>query len=165
MNRIGRYEGVVRLVLLLVVLPAAVYRLSLGRTVALWGEVCRAERTIAEAETAPVQPDTSAAMLDTVELISGGGLLDLLERLVPDSSVRIVSYTPYLTREGDDFTLRTAEIVLSGGFVPLLQTLGAAERELSGCRLLSSGFKTLRRGRQTTLQLTLVIQQLTDKRP
>lgn len=104
-------------------------------------------------------------MLDTVELIAGGGLLDLLERLVPDSSVRVVSYTPYLTREGDDFTLRTAEIVLSGGFVPLLRTLGAAEREFSGCRLLSSGFKTLRRGRRTSLQLSLVIQQLTDKRP
>ena len=163
MKWLGKYEGVVRLVLLLVVLPAAVYRLSLGRTVALWSEVCRAERTIAEAEATPVQPDASAAMLDTVELIAGGGLLELLERLDPDSSVRIVSYTPYLTREGDDFTLRTAEIVLSGGFVPLLRTLDAAERELSGCRLLSSGFKTLPRGRQTSLQLTLVVQQLTDK--
>lgn len=163
MNRIGKYEGVVRLVLLLVVLPAAVYRLSLGRTVVLWGEVRRTERTLAEAEAAPVQPDASVVMLDTVELIAGGGLLDLLERLDPDSSVRIVSYTPYLTREGDDFTLRTAEIVLSGDFVPLLRTLDAAERELSGCRLLSSGFKTVRRGRQTSLQLTLVVQQLTDK--
>ena len=163
MNRIGKYEGVVRLVLLLVVLPAAVYRLSLGRTVALWSEVCRAERTLAEAESAPVQPETPAAMLDTVDLSAGGGLLDLLERHDPDSSVRIVSYTPYLTRKGDDFTLRTAEIVLSGGFVPLLRTLDAAERELSGCRLLSSEFKTLRRGRQTSLLLTLVVQQLTDK--
>lgn len=163
MNRIGRYEGVVRLLLLLVVLPAAVYRLSLGRTVALWGEVRRAERTLAEAEAAPVQPDTPAAMLDTVELIAGGGLLELLERLGPDSSAEVVSYTPYRTREGDDFTLRTAEIVLSGGFVPLLRTLDAAERELSGCRLLSSGFKTVRRGRQTSLQLTLIVQQLTDK--
>lgn len=163
MNRIGRYEGVVRLVLLLVILPAVVYRLSLERTVALWGEVCRAERTLAEAEAAPVQPDTSAAMLDTVELIAGGGLLELLERLDPDSSAEVVSYTPYRTREGDDFTLRTAEIVLSGGFVPLLRTLDAAERELSGCRLLSSGFKTVRRGRQTSLQLTLIVQQLTDK--
>lgn len=95
--------------------------------------------------------------------LSGGGLLELLERLGPDSSAEVVSYTPYLTREGDDFTLRTAEIVLSGGFVPLLRTLDAAERELSGCRLLSSGFKTLRRGRQTSLLLTLVVQQLTDK--
>lgn len=165
MNRIGKYEGVVRLVLLLVVLPAAVYRLSLGRTVALWSEVCRAERTLAEAESesAPVQPDTPAAMLDTVELIAGGGLLELLERLDPDSSVRIVSYTPYLTREGDDFTLCTAEIVLSGGFAPLLRTLDATERELSGCRLLSSEFKTIRRGRQTSLQLTILVQQLTDK--
>ena len=163
MKWLGKYEGVARLVLLLVVLPAAVYRLSLGRTVALWGEVCRAERTIAEADSASIQPDTPAAMLDTVELIAGGSLLELLERLGPDSSVRIVSYTPYLTREGDDFTLRTAEIVLSGGFVPLLRTLDAAERKLSGCRLLSSGFKTLRRGRQTSLQLTLVVQQLTDK--
>lgn len=163
MNRIGKYEGVVRLVLLLVVLPAVVYRLSLERTVALWGEVRRAERTLAESATTPVQPATPVAMLDTVELIAGGGLLDLLERLDPDSSVRIVSYTPYLTREGDDFTLRTAEIVLSGGFVPLLRTLDAAERELSGCRLLSSEFKTIRRGRQTSLQLTLVVQQLPDK--
>ena len=65
MNRIGKYEGVVRLVLLLVVLPAAVYRLSLGRTVALWGEVCRAERTLAETDSASIQPDTPAAMLDT----------------------------------------------------------------------------------------------------
>lgn len=118
MNRIGKYEGVVRLVLLLVVLPAAVYRLSLGRTVALWGEVRRTERTLAETDSASIQPDASVVMLDTVELIAGGGLLDLLERLDPDSSVRIVSYTPYLTRKGDDFTLRTAEIVLSGGFVP-----------------------------------------------
>ena len=157
MNRIGKYEGVVRLVLLLVVLPAAVYRLSLGRTVALWGEVRRTERTLAETDSASIQPDAS------VELIAGGGLLDLLERLDPDSSVRIVSYTPYLTRKGDDFTLRTAEIVLSGGFVPLLRILDATERELSGCRLLSSGFKTLRRGRQTSLLLTLVVQQLTDK--
>ena len=163
MNRIGRYEGVVRLVLLLVVLPAVVYRLSLGRTVALWGEVCRAERTLAEADSASIQPDTPAAMLDTEELIAGGGLLELLERLGPDSSAEVVSYTPYRTREGDDFTLRTAEIVLSGDFVPLLRTLDAAERELSGCRLLSSEFKTVRRGRQTSLQLTLVVQQLTDK--
>lgn len=163
MNRIGRYEGVVRLVLLLVVLPVVVYRLSLERTVALWGEVRRAERTLAEAEAAPVQSDTPAAMLDTVELIAGGGLLELLERLDSDSSAEVVSYTPYRTREGDDFTLRTAEIVLSGGFVPLLRTLDAAERELSGCRLLSSGFKTVRRGRQTSLQLTLVVQQRTDK--
>ena len=97
MNRIGKYEGVVRLVLLLVVLPAAVYRLSLGRTVALWGEVRRTERTLAETDSASIQPDASVVMLDTVELIAGGGLLDLLERLDPDSSVRIVSYTPYLT--------------------------------------------------------------------
>ena len=159
MNRIGKYEGVVRLVLLLVVLPAAVYRLSLGRTVALWGEVRRTERMLAEAEAAPVQPDASVVMLDTVELIAGGGLLELLERRDPDS----VSYTPYLTRKGDDFTLCTAEIVLSGGFAPLLRTLDATERELSGCRLLSSEFKTIRRGRQTSLLLTLVVQQLTDK--
>ena len=116
MKWLGKYEGVARLALLLVVLPAAVYRLSLGRTVALWGEVYRAERTIAEAEAAPVQPDAAVVMLDTVELIAGGGLLELLERLDPDSSVRIVSYTPYLTRKGDDFTLRTRSCFREASF-------------------------------------------------
>ena len=87
MNRIGKYEGVVRLVLLLVVLPAVVYRLSLGRTVALWGEVCRVERTIAETDSASIQPDTPAAMLDTVELIAGGSICwSALIRIAPSES-------------------------------------------------------------------------------
>ena len=97
MNRIGKYEGVVRLVLLLVVLPAAVYRLSLGRTVALWGEVRRTERTLAETDSASIQPDASVVMLDTVELIAGGGLLDLLERLDPDSSLLLTLVVQQLT--------------------------------------------------------------------
>ena len=39
MKRLGRYEGIARLALLLVILPVAVYRLSLSRTLALWSEV------------------------------------------------------------------------------------------------------------------------------
>ena len=50
MKRLGRYEGIARLALLLVILPVAVYRLSLSRTLALWSEVREGERTIAEAK-------------------------------------------------------------------------------------------------------------------
>ena len=161
MKRLGRYEGIARLALLLVILPAAVYRLSLSRTLALWSEVREGERTIAEADL--MQSATTPAALDTVELIAGGGLLDSLGRLAADAEVEVVRYSPYRTREGDDFALRTAEIVLSGGFAPLIRTLDRLERRLPACRFLSTEFKTVRRGRQSSLQLTILVQQLTDK--
>lgn len=167
MKRLGKYEGIARLALLLVVLPAAVYRLSLGRTVGLWSEVCRSERLIAES---PVDSLSSSGcggahstVLDTADRIAGGGLLDSLGRFLADGEAAVVRYTPYLTRDGDDFALRTAEIVLSGSFSPLLKTLDRLERSLPGCRFLSTEFRTVRRGRQTSLQMTLVVQQLTEK--
>lgn len=163
MKRLGKYGGIVRLALLLIVLPVAVYRFSLGRTVALWGEVREGERIIAAAEAAPVQPDASVAMLDTVELIAGGGLLDSLSRFLAGGEVAVVRYTPFLTRNGNDFALRTAEIVLSGGFAPLVRTLDRLERCLPDGRFFSTELKTVRRGRQTSLQLTIVVQQLTNK--
>lgn len=163
MKRLGRYEGIARLALLLVILPAAVYRLSLSRTLALWSEVREGERTIAEAKADPTQSAATPAALDTVELIAGGGLLDSLGRLAADAEVEVVRYSPYRTREGDDFALRTAEIVLSGAFAPLIRTLDRLERHLPACRFLSTEFKTVRRGRQSSLQLTILVQQLTDK--
>lgn len=163
MKRLGRYEGIARLALLLVILPAAVYRLSLSRTLALWSEVREEQRTIAEAVVDPAQPAAIPAALDTVELIAGGGLLDSLGRLAADAEVEVVRYSPYRTREGDDFALRTAEIVLSGGFAPLIRTLDRLERRLPACRFLSTEFKTVRRGPQSSLQLTILVQQLTDK--
>ena len=45
----------------------------------------------------------------------------------------------------------------------LLRTLDRLERSLPGCRFLSTEFRTVRRGRQTSLQMTLVVQQLTEK--
>ena len=36
MKKLGKYEGIVRLFLLLIVLPIAVYQLSLRSTVGLW---------------------------------------------------------------------------------------------------------------------------------
>lgn len=167
MKRLGKYEGVVRLVLLLVVLPLAVYRLSLRHTVGLWSEVCRSERLIAESpadslSSSAAGSDHSIAP-DTADRIAGGGLLDSLGRFLADREATVVRYTPYLTRDGDDFALRTAEIVLSGAFAPLIRTLDRLERSLPDGRFLSTEFRTIRRGRQTSLQMTIVIQQLTDK--
>lgn len=162
MKRLGKYGGIVRLALLLIVLPVAVYRFSLGRTVALWGEVREGERII-EAAEAGNERNAPAAVLDTAERIAGGGLLDSLSRFLAGGEVAVVRYTPFLTRDGDDFALRTAEIVLSGGFAPLVRTLERLERCLPDGRFLSAELKTVRRGRQTSLQLTLVVQQLTDK--
>lgn len=167
MKKLGKYEGIVRLFLLLIVLPIAVYQLSLRSTVGLWIEVCRSERRIAESRTDSVSLSAAGTVHsivpDTTDRIAGGGLLDSLRRFQADGKIAVVRYTPYLTRDGNDFALRTAEIVLSGTFSPLLKTLDRLERSLPDGRFLSTEFKTVRRGRQSSLQLTILVQQLTDK--
>ena len=75
MNRLGKYGGVSYLLLLIVVLPLAVWRLSLARTFDRWQEIRRSERTIATLSADSSAIETIRFRFDTTELIAGGGLL------------------------------------------------------------------------------------------
>ena len=44
----------------------------------------------------------------------------------------------------------------------LIRVTDCLERRFPGCRLVSAGFKTVRRKRQEHLQLTMVVDQLID---
>lgn len=162
MKRLGQYEGLVRLILLLVILPLVIYHFSLARTYRLWKKMHRTEQLIAQASQESPQFVT-AVRLDSVELIASGEVLDRMKALFIDDHAKIIQYTPWVTQEGDDFTLRTAEIVLSGDFTSLLQILDKMEQDLKRCRFLCSEFRIVRRGRQSSLQLAVIVQQLIDK--
>lgn len=162
MKRLGRYEGLVRLILLLVILPLVIYHFSLARTYRLWKKMHRTEQLIAQASQESPQAVT-VVRLDSVELIASGEMLDRMKALFIDDHAKIIQYTPWVTQEGDDFTLRTAEIVLSGDFTSLLQILDKMEQDLTRCRFLCSEFRIVRRGRQSSLQLAVIVQQLIDK--
>ncbi len=163
MNRLGRYEGWARLILLLVVVPCVAYCFAFARTRTLWKEVRQAEQEIAQAMRGADLSSVPSVGLDSVELIANGGVLEKMKLWTHDEEIKIVRYTPYITQEGEDFILRTAEVILSGTFIPLLRALNDMEQHLGQCRFLSSEFRIVRRGKQTSLQLIIIIQQLTDK--
>mgnify|MGYP005773538931 CR=1 FL=1 len=162
MNRLGKYGGVSYLLLLIVVLPLAVWRLSLARTFDRWQEIRRSERTIATLSADSSAIETIRFRFDTTELIAGGGLLDRINRYTTGMGVSVVRYTPYLTRSDEEFALRTAEVILSGRFVSLVRTLDRIEREIPSCKVVSTAFQTVKRRQEKRLQLILLVQQLTE---
>ena len=162
MKRLGKYEGLTYLTLLVIILPLVVWRLSLARTVERWGDIRRGKREIAAFAADSTGARPAAAALDTVELIAGGALLERIGRDAAGSGVAVVRYTPYLTRSGEGFALRTAEVVLAGSFAPLVRVIDRIERELPSCKIASATFRTVKKRQQPHLQLTLLVRQLTE---
>ncbi len=162
MNRLGKYGGVSYLLLLIVVLPLAVWRLSLARTFDRWQEIRRSERTIATLSADSSAIETIRFRFDTTELIAGGGLLDRMNRRANGRHVSVVRYTPYLTESGDGLVLRTAEVVLTGDFAHMVRALDGIEQEIPSCKVISTTFQTIKKRKERRLQVTLLIQQLTE---
>ena len=163
MKRLGKYEGLTYLALLVIILPLVVWRLSLARTAGRWSEVRRNEQRIeslareSRSESLPEDLQTQAP-----DLLSGGAVLDSLGAVLSDTGVQVVRYMPYRIGQGGTFTVQAAEIVLSGRYCDLIRVTDCLECRFPGCRLVSAGFKTVRRKRQEHLQLTLVVDQLID---
>lgn len=99
MNRLGRYEGWARLILLLVVVPCVAYCFAFARTRTLWKEVRQAEQEIAQAMRGADLSSVPSVGLDSVELIANGGVLEKMKLWTHDEEIKIVRYTPYITQE------------------------------------------------------------------
>lgn len=104
MKKLGKYEGIVRLFLLLIVLPIAEYQLSLRARSACGSRYGRSRAggcRIAYGQRITLRAGTVHSIVpDTTDRIAGGGLLDSLGRFQADGKIAVVRYTPYLTRDG-----------------------------------------------------------------
>lgn len=157
MNVPGKYRGAGMLALLFLLLPWTAWRFALRDTCAAWRDCRRlTERleAVREERRAP-----GADLVCDAELIRSGALLDTLRRLVP--TLQVAGYAPVVTQRTDGLALHTAELILTGDFRSLLQTVAALENALPACRLRTLAWHTStdRRTRRTQLTLTLYLQQ------
>lgn len=159
-----RYRGIVLLAALVVVLPWAAWHFALRDTFGAWRD-CR--RLAARLETfAPETVLPTAVTADARELVLSGGLLDTVRRAAAELSVQVAGYEPLVTADRDGVAVHTAQLTLTGGYVPLVRVVDALERTLPDCRLRSLDWQatTDRRTRKTQLTLTLYIQQIVLKK-
>ena len=157
-----RYQGLLRLVLLFVVLPGAAWQSTLRGSLAAWRDCRRLDRAVAAADIRDALPERAEpASAVCPELILTGLLLDSVRRCAPPG-VRATDYLPAVTLQEAGIALHTAQITLTGTYADLLQTLHALERRLPACRIGSATWRTTAhpRTRQRQLRLTLYVQQL-----
>jgi len=160
-----RYRGLLYLTLLLVVTPLFVWRLALRETAATSRQYHREKSELAALQQMESAPEKSReAAIDLTEQIESGLLLQSLVPLTEKHRVAIENYTPYVSERQGKLTIRTAEVVLSGGYIPLLRVVDAMEATQAGCRLISLSFHTVadRRTRTKELKAVLLIRQITQ---
>lgn len=97
------------------------------------------------------------------QILNNGVLLGQLERPIRNNEVKMVKYTPYLTREEGKLQVHTGELVLSGSFISLLKVMHYMEKEGHPGKIVSAGFRLFddRAKKERQLRMTLVVQQLT----
>ena len=172
MKKYGKYEGLLKMALLLVGVPLMIYCLGIAKTVELKKELNNIEKQIAGAESIPAGERKTASLAKRTagahhpsDDIRTGALLAAITPILRQYGTTAVNYTPYLLRQEGDMELYAAEIVLAGKFIPLTRTLRDIE-ELSGdYHIVSVAYKTETepRSRKKQLKLTIIFQQITIK--
>lgn len=159
------YGGLLRLFALLVLLPLTAWTLGIAPTVARWREY-RSERT--EVRRLQMAQDTLGTSLGlSRDLLDSGDLLKLAFPPLRSGNIQVELYVPYLTQTRGSLALRSAEIVLRGEYIPLLQTISALERDVPQVTLRSVAFTSADdlREKKRHLRVCLIVQQLTRFQP
>jgi len=104
----------------------------------------------------------AAASADTLEYIRSGLLIERLLPAMEAAGVAVVKYSPCVTSSEGGLNIHTAELLLSGGFVPMVRVIDDLEKQLPGCKLVSVNFHSIRRqyNRPARLEASLVVQQI-----
>lgn len=159
------HRGLLKLVGIIVMVPLVAWFFGFRQTVRLWRECEVRQETISRLSTSGSGKMTRlpGGELTGKQVLNNGILLERIGKDVESNGVKIVKYTPYLTREEGKLLVHTGELVLSGNFVSLLRVMHRVELDEGLGRVVSVGFRLFRdrAKKERQLRMTLVIQQLT----
>lgn len=160
-----KYRGLAYLAGLLVVVPWLVYSFAIAGTVRLGRELKRTEKEIALLESGrSVDTGGEAIVARGASGLQDGGVISRMMDCEAGGRCAVVRYTPYITETREGLSVHTAELTLSGGYADLLRLVERVETQAGGGRLVSAMFRSVRQRqrRQTQLQVTLILQQITE---
>ena len=164
MKKWKQHQGFLQLVGLIIIVPLVAWVFGFRQTVKLW-RACNARQEMVSrlAESRSGVGNELPGSVSGKQILNNGVLLGQLERPIRDNGVKMVKYTPYLTREEGKIQVHTGELVLSGGFTSLLKVMHYMEKEGHPGKIVSAGFRLFddRAKKERQLRMTLVVQQLT----
>lgn len=152
-----------KLLCLVVVLPAVVYVLALSRTVALYS-ACREVEKTPPMVTDQVLETNDKGLSCGIPCLSNGALVRDISSICCDNGVVIGNYVPSDEGHEGGVWLFSAKMELTGEFVPLLRVLECIECRTDGVRVVSARFRRVRKGKAGyTVMLELLLRQLEER--
>ncbi|WP_099293135.1 MULTISPECIES: hypothetical protein [unclassified Butyricimonas] len=165
MKKWKEHRGLLKLVGIVVMVPLVAWFFGFRQTVQLWRECESRQETISRLSVNEPGKVTCLPENEVTgkQVLNNGVLLERIGKEVESNGVKIVKYTPYLTREEGRLLVHTGELVLSGNFVSLLRVMHRVEIDEGLGRIVSVGFRLFRdrAKKERQLRMTLVVQQLT----
>lgn len=161
-----RYKGQL-LLLLLLLAPVVTYQLAISRTVTLWRTV-NLEREQIERLLSENKTDDRIKSADTLLFDQSHSLSDFLFSLSGENDCVLESYIPYSgARETETagFSISTAEAVLTGDFINLINVIAALDGSAEKWKIISADFKSSRpepKTKAVKIKLSLIIQYISS---
>ena len=119
-----KYTGIIKLLTLILLTPAAIWWLALSRTVKQYGEFRRLSHEIS------VEHKPGSSLDDCIlskPLLSGGDIVRIADTLCSSTGCSLISYSPRAEEANGNVQLFTASLTLSGRFLELVKILDGLE--------------------------------------
>lgn len=154
-----KYNGIIKIIGLLIIFPFAVWELTLKKTYALYRENKQMQTKVM---TIGRGSRSSVPISATPPFLSNGKLLEKIANFLKEVNIEMVSYQPSLINEDNVYKLYSGTIVLRGEFINLVKIIDLIEREKLPAKLSSASFYyNPSKGKiGNMIELTLIFQQI-----
>ena len=166
-EKLSKYKGIVYLVVLLIILPVAIYMLALGKTLNIYIANNKASSEIEKLEAAKVTEKIPEVPVTSQDYISNGLILDYIKNnsTTQDGNIVIDKFIPSKIDLGNGISVHTAQIVIYSDYISIVKTIDNLEKTANQCNLVSVNFKseTNRQTNNVKLKATIIIQQILEQ--
>jgi hypothetical protein len=161
MKNIELYKSIV----LLLILPITIWFLGINKTMQLSYRIksLHEEANVIKKADSIIQPIFQNVGNKHNEVISNGGIINIINPLLLKYNIELKKYTPYIIDKSADYKLYTGELLLSGRYIDLLNVIKEIEdNKYYYLKLISANFSisTNTTDNLEYLQLAMYIMQL-----
>ena len=152
------HNSMMKLAVLLVLAPIAIYVLSVSATVKLYEEYREAKESIDTVSVA----NGRCAVYASAPLLNSGELMRMTADVRAENNVSVGHFSPEEVGREGTLRLVSAQVNLTGNFVGLLKVLAHIE-SVPDMKISSAEFKTVKLGKNgSAVQLDLTVLQMED---
>lgn len=166
-----KYKGQMLLLLTVIVAPVAIYMFAIGDTVQLWVQIrADSEKKALLMAQNGTGNRTGPTAVDPVSSLPSGrqnvSLSSFLFEVATDNNCVLESYSPYQNNPEKDrpaIPVSTAEVIITGKFIPLVKIIYAVEKFSRKWKIISTDIKASKPGRTNTgtqIKLSIIIQYI-----